>query len=189
MEICVFKKVKHSKSWLVQLATGTKRKVSEVVERCPLVMDGLVTYVDLNVLPLGSYDILIRMDWLEAHKVKLDYYNNTCERIDEEGNRKVVRGIPKVIYIRNISAMRPKKIYRKGCILYATHVLEGAKNETPMLEEFHVLKEFRDVFPDEVAGLPPKRDTDFTIELVPGETPMSNSPYRMSTPEMLELKM
>src|SRR5713226_9348844 len=74
VEICAFKKVKHRKSWLVQLATRTKRKVSEMVDKCPLVMDGLVTYVDLNVLPLGSYDVLIGMDWLEAHRVKLDCY-------------------------------------------------------------------------------------------------------------------
>ena len=73
VEICVFKKLKHRKSWLVQLATGTKRKVSEVVDKCPLVMNGLVTCVDLNVLPLGSYDVLIGMDWLEAHRVKLDF--------------------------------------------------------------------------------------------------------------------
>ena len=57
VEICAFKKVKHRKSWLVQLAIGTKRKVSEVVEKCPLVMNGLTTCVDLNVLPLGSYDV------------------------------------------------------------------------------------------------------------------------------------
>ena len=54
VDICAFKKVKHRKSWLVQLATGTKRKVSEVLEKCPLVMDGLVTCVDMNVIPLGS---------------------------------------------------------------------------------------------------------------------------------------
>ena len=83
VEICAFKKVKHSKSWLVQLATGTKRKVSEVVEKCPLVMNGLVTCVDLNVLPLGSYDFLIGMDWLEAHRVNLDCYNKTFECMDE----------------------------------------------------------------------------------------------------------
>ena len=63
VDICAFKKVKHRKSWLVQLATGTKRKVSEVVEKCPLVMNVLVTCVDLNFLPLGSYDILVGMDW------------------------------------------------------------------------------------------------------------------------------
>ena len=66
VEICAFEKVKHRKSWLVQLATGTKRKVNEVVEKCPLVMNGLITCVDLNILPLGSYDVFIVMDWLEA---------------------------------------------------------------------------------------------------------------------------
>ena len=100
VEVCAFKKLKHNKSWLVQLATRTKRKVSEVVEKFPLVIDGLVTYADLNFLPLGSYDILIGMDWLEAHRVKLDCHDKTFECIDEEGNLRVIRGIPKGISIR-----------------------------------------------------------------------------------------
>ena len=79
VEICAFKKLKNRKSWLVQLAIGTKRKVSEFIEKCPLVMNGLVTCVYLNVLPLVSYDVLIGMDWLEAHKVKLDCYNKDFE--------------------------------------------------------------------------------------------------------------
>ena len=65
--MCTLKRSKHRRSWLVKLATGIKKKVSEVVRKCPLVMDGLVTCADLNVLPLGSYDVLIGMDWLEAH--------------------------------------------------------------------------------------------------------------------------
>ena len=52
-----------------------------------------------------------------------------------------------------------------------------------------MLQKFRDVFPDEISGLPPKRGIDFTIELVLGAAPVSKTPYRMSTPEMLELKM
>ena len=136
----------------------------------------------MNVLPLGSYDILIGMDWLEAYIVKLDCYNNTFEWMDEEGNPRVVRGIPKVISIRNISAMQLKNFYRKGFILYASHVLEAREHETPRLEEFHLLQEFRDVFPDEILGFPPKRDIDFTIDLVHGAAPLSKTPYKMSTP-------
>ena len=102
MENCTFKKVRHRKSWLVQLATGTKRKVSEVVAKFPLVMNGLVTCVDMNVLPLGSYDVLIGMDCLEAHRLRLDCYNKTFECMDEEGNPIVERGIPKVISMRQI---------------------------------------------------------------------------------------
>ena len=128
VEICAFNKLKHSESWLVQLATGTKRKVSEVVEKCPLVMDGLFTYANMNILPLGSYDILIGMDWLEAHKVKLECYNKTFECMDEKGNPRVVRGIPKVIYVRQISVMQLKKFCRKCCKLYAAHVLGAAEN-------------------------------------------------------------
>ena len=52
VEICSFKKVKHRKSWLFQLASITKRKVSELVEKFPLVMNGLVTCIDINVLPM-----------------------------------------------------------------------------------------------------------------------------------------
>ena len=99
------------------------------------------------------------------HRVKLDHYNKTFERMDEEGNPRVVRGIPNVISVRQISAMQLKKFCRKGCRVYATPVMEEAENETPRLEDFHVLQEFRDVFPDEIR-IPPKRDIEFTIELV-----------------------
>ena len=51
------------------------------------------------------------------------------------------------------------------------------------------MQDFKDVFPEEVSGLPLKIDFDFTIDLVPGEVPVSKSPYRMSTLELVELKM
>ena len=73
--------------------------------------------------------------------------------------------------------------------MYAAHILETSRDETPRLEDYQVLQEFRDVFPDEILGLPLKRDIDFTIELVPGAALVSKAPYRMSTLEMLELKM
>ena len=91
--------------------------------------------------------------------------------------------------MRYISAMQLKKLCRKCFQLYAAHILEASEDENPRLEDYQVLQEFKDVFPDEILGLPPKRDIDFTIELFPGETPVSNTPYKMSTPEILELKM
>ena len=55
------------------------------------------------------------MDWLETQKIKLECYNKTFECMDEEGHPRVVRIIPKVIFVRNISAMQLKKLCRKGC--------------------------------------------------------------------------
>jgi hypothetical protein len=56
---------KHGKSWLLQLATGAKRKVNEMVNSCLMDTNGLYTRAYLNIFPLGSYDCLIRMDWLD----------------------------------------------------------------------------------------------------------------------------
>ena len=148
-------------------------------------MNGLVTCVDLNVLPLGSYDVLIGMDWLESHGVKLDCYNKAFECLDEEEKSRIVKGIPKVISMRQVSEMQLKKFCRKGCQLYAAHILEPTGEETPRVEDYQVLQEFKDVFPDEIPGLPPKRDIDFSIDLVPEIAPVSKEPYRMSTPKLL----
>jgi hypothetical protein len=79
------KRSKHEKSWLVQLATRTKRKINEIVKGCPLDMNGVSTIADLNIIPLGSYDVLIGMDWLDVHHVILDFHNKTFTCLDEEG--------------------------------------------------------------------------------------------------------
>ena len=65
VESCSLGKVKHNKSWLVQLSTRTKRKLSEFVIDFPTWLNGILTKENLNVLPLGSYDSLVGMDWME----------------------------------------------------------------------------------------------------------------------------
>ena len=64
VEKCKLQVEKFTSSWLVQLATGAKRKVMSFVKNCVVMMDQFETFVKLNVLPLGSYDILIGMYWL-----------------------------------------------------------------------------------------------------------------------------
>jgi hypothetical protein len=96
---------KHEKSWLVQLDTRTKRKVTKLVKSCPVDMKGLITKDELNILPLGSYDYLIRMDWLDQHHVLSDCCNKEFTFLDEEGNRKTVHGIPRTVVVREILAM------------------------------------------------------------------------------------
>ena len=78
-----------------------------------------------------------------------------------------------MIYVRHILAMHLKKLCRKGCRVYAAHVLEATEYDTPRLEGFHMLQEFRNVLRDEIPKLPPKSDIDCTIELVSGKAPVS----------------
>ncbi|MCI78405.1 cellular nucleic acid-binding protein, partial [Trifolium medium] len=56
------------------------------------------------------------------------------------------------------------------------------------MEELPVVREFPEVFPEDVSDVPPKREVEFTIDLVPGTSPISMAPYRMSASELNELK-
>ena len=74
---CKLQPIRHVKIWLVQIATGTKRKVAEAIPACQFIMGGFPTRATLNILPLGSYELLIGMDWLVVYKTKMDCYHKT----------------------------------------------------------------------------------------------------------------
>jgi hypothetical protein len=170
------------------LATGAKRKVTELVKSCSVDMKGMSTKAELNILPLGSYDFLIGMDWLDQHHALMDCCNKRFTCLNEEGNQVTIQVIPRAVAVREISTMQLKKCYQKGCQLIAAREEEASRDVVSNLEDHKVLKKFKDIF-QEVPGLPPKRDIDFSINLMHGTTSVSKAPYRMSTPEMKELQL
>jgi hypothetical protein len=171
------KKLKHEKSWLVQLAIGTKRKVVEFISDFEFILDGQNIRTNLNILPLGSYDMIIGMDWLEQHKAILDCYIKILNYKDDVGTTRIAQGIPKPVSVRKVSMMQLKKC-RKGCQVYAIQVMNFLeKEDKPKLEDFVVLRDFRNMFVDEIPKLPPRREIDFSIDLLPGSAPISKAPY------------
>jgi hypothetical protein len=183
-----FPRKKHGKSWVVQLATRAKIKFNEMVNSCLMDMNGMSTETYLKIFPLGSYECIIGMDWLDQHHVILDYHKKEFTFLDEEGKLRKVQGIPKAMTIREISAMQLKTCYMKDCQIFAAHMEEAYKDKVPNMEEHAVLEYFEDVF-KEVPGLPPKRDIDLSINLMHVATLLSKTPYKMSTPELKELQM
>eukprot|EP00253_Pinus_taeda_P020306 PITA_20306 len=190
VERCNLQSVKFKNPWLVQLATGAKRRVTAKINDFSFTIADQPIIANLNILPLGSYDILIGMDWLEIHwslvdcKTKIIYYR------DQQGNNKEMQGIQRPVQVRPITANQLVKCVRKGCQVYAIQVgYANSKDKKASLNNIPVIQEFTDVFPEEIPGLPPQRNIDFTIELVPGAAPVSRAPYRMSVPELTELKM
>ena len=86
-----------------------------------------------------------------------------------------------------ISTMKVKRCLRQGFQLYVMEEVKERKG--PSLDQYPVLSEFQDVFPDELPGLPPERELDFTIELKPSAEPISKTPYRMTALKLCELQM
>jgi predicted aspartyl protease len=84
---------------------GAKSKINKLIKDFQIDMDGLNTKVDVKIVPLGSYDCLIGMDWLEKHHVVLDFYNKIITCLDEVGKQGKVQGIPRVVVVRDVSTM------------------------------------------------------------------------------------
>ena len=87
VDICKLGKVKHDKPWLVQLATGTKHKVSEIANECEGSLNGFPTKVNLNIVTLGLYDVLIGMNLLEWHHAMLNCLHKSILCTDILGNK------------------------------------------------------------------------------------------------------
>ena len=100
VDVCKLGKVKHDKPFMVQLATCMKHKVSEIVKDCEVNLNGFSMKVNLNILPLGSYGIVISMDLLEQHHVILDCLHKSIFCIDSQGNQVNIQGIPKKVFVR-----------------------------------------------------------------------------------------
>jgi hypothetical protein len=151
------KRMRHTKSSLVQLETRTKRKVVDFISDYEFSLGSQNIKTNLNILPLRSYDVIIGMDWLENHKAVLDCYAKSLKYKEENDITRTTQGIQKSILVRQVTTMQFKKCTRKGCQVYAiqvTNLLE--KEDKPNLEEFVSLRDFRDVFVDEIPELPPE---------------------------------
>jgi hypothetical protein len=110
-------------------------------------------------------DVILGMEWMNQHKVILDI----SDRVVEINSPTVGHT---TLYL-------PFKDGTDSCA-YVTII-------SP-LDEIPVVCEYPDVFPNELPGMPPDRDVEFVIELQPGTTPISKTPYRMPPKELAELK-
>ena len=102
--------------------------------------------------------MLIGMDWLEKKKALMNCWDKTLHCVDEEGKPFTLKGKPISISVRQISALQLKRKTRKGYQVYAVHVEEvEQKIGENLLNELLVVREFKEVFPDEIPHLPPQK--------------------------------
>ena len=83
--------------------------------------------------------------------------------------------------------MKASKVLRSGCHEYVAFIMEDKQSQA--VEGIPIVCEFPDIFPEEIIGLPPLREIEFTIELLPGTAPIFIAPYRMAPAELGELKV
>ncbi|XP_073277656.1 uncharacterized protein [Primulina huaijiensis] len=83
---------------------------------------------------------------------------------------------------------KARRLMHKGCQVFLASIISTPDTPVPSISDVPVVRDFLDVFPDNVTGLPPEREVEFAIDLAPGIYPISKAPYRLAPAEMLELK-
>jgi hypothetical protein len=140
------KAVEQDEFSFVEMASGAKHKVGGKVTGYALNVGEFVTRVNLYVTILGSYGVVIGMDWLESHEAILNCKTKRLSLVNDEGQRRVIVGRNQGVYLRFVSSLQLRKSMRKGCKLYAILAL-NEKGVAEGLEHLPVVKEFADVFP------------------------------------------
>ncbi|XP_070665252.1 uncharacterized protein [Malus domestica] len=153
-----------------------------------VMVDNVIMPANLIPLDIVDFDVILGADWLHYNRAHIDCYGKSVTFLRP--------GLPEVTFVgeRNgvrhgvISAIRAKKLLSKGCQGYLAHVVLNDV-DSGSVEEVGVVRHYPDVFPDDLPGLPPDRDVEFSIDLLPGTNPISLTPYRMAPSELRELKI
>ncbi|GJY15754.1 putative reverse transcriptase domain-containing protein [Tanacetum coccineum] len=147
----------------IEIASGKLVEIDKVIKGCKLEIEGHVFDIDLIPFEHGSFDVIIGMDWLSNYKAEIIYHE------------KVVRIPPPDGKVLRVVGERPEEKVR---------LFMSAKASDKKQEEIIVVRDFPEVFPDDLFGLPPIQEIEFRIELIPRATPVAKSPYRLAPSEM-----
>ncbi|GJX89418.1 putative reverse transcriptase domain-containing protein [Tanacetum coccineum] len=153
-------------SYEVELADGNIVSTNTVLRSCTLALFRHMFKIDLLPTRLGSFDVIVGMDWLSYHRAVIVCYE------------KIVRIPLPNGEILEIHGERPEKDLKSlSCI----------KANEKRLDDIRTVRDFPEVFPNDLTGLPPVREIEFRIDLIPSALPVVKSPYRLAPSEMQEL--
>ncbi|GJX85177.1 putative reverse transcriptase domain-containing protein [Tanacetum coccineum] len=146
---------------------GTRGRLNAIIRGCTLNFLNHPFNIDLMHIELGSFNVIIGMDWLAKYQAII-----VCAE-------KIVR-IP----------WGNETLIVRGCSVFLAHVTTKETQDKPeykRLVDIPIIRNFPEVFPDDLPGLPPTRQVEFQIDLIPGAAPVAWAPYRLAPSEMKEL--
>ncbi|KAH0705892.1 hypothetical protein KY285_010419 [Solanum tuberosum] len=176
-----------SEPFSVSTPVGESILAKRVYRDCPIFFNRTSTMADLVELDMVDFDVILGMDWLHAcyasvdcrtRVVKFQFPNEPV--IELKSSSAVPKG-------RFISYLKARKLVSKECVYHLVRVNDSSV-EIPHIQSVSVVKEFLEVFPDDLPGVPLEREIDYGIDIIPDTCPISIFPYSMAPAELKELK-
>ncbi|GJZ89300.1 putative reverse transcriptase domain-containing protein [Tanacetum coccineum] len=177
----------------VELADGKIIRINTIIRGCTL--NFLDHPFNINLMPveLGSFDVIIGMDWLSKYHALIDCAEKIV-RIPWGNETLIVHGDGSNqgngTRLNIISCTKTHKYLLKGHNVFLAHVTTKEtedKSGEKRLEDVPIVRDFPEVFPEDLPGLPPTRQVEFQIDLMPGAAPVARAPYRLAPSKMKEL--
>ncbi|GJW86082.1 putative reverse transcriptase domain-containing protein [Tanacetum coccineum] len=180
-------------SYDVELADGKIVGIDTIIRGCTLNFLDHPFNIDLLPVELGSFDVIIGMDWLrkchamiicDEKLVQIPYGNETLTFHGNESN------YGRESRLTVISCTKAQEYLAKGCRVFLAQIFAKKKEDKPegkQIKDVPIVWDFPKVFPEDLPGLPPTRPVEFQIDLIPGAAPVARAPYRLAPFEMKEL--
>ncbi|KAD6119725.1 hypothetical protein E3N88_10996 [Mikania micrantha] len=169
----------------IEVADSKSFLVFDVYRNCKITIEDEEYTIDLIPMLLGEFDVVVGMDWLSSNQANIVCNRKIIQLLSPSGKEVIIHGEKKdgVVICSMIKAL---KYIKRGGKSYLAYVVDMEK-EMKKLEDIPIVRDFSDVFPDDLPGVPPEREVEFRIDLVPGSKPIAKTPYRLAPTEMQEL--
>ncbi|KAK9048621.1 hypothetical protein SSX86_032414 [Deinandra increscens subsp. villosa] len=172
--------------YTVELANGKLLDTTHLVEGCTLELSGHKLSIDLMPFTIGSFDVIVGMDWLSKHHAEIVCQEKVIRIPVAGGEVLSIQGEKGGAVSGIISYLKAQKCLRKGHVAILATVTDQTRVERK-IEDFPIVRDYPEVFPEELPGLPPHRQVEFGIDLAPGAAPIARAPYRLAVNELNEL--
>jgi len=171
----------------VEIVGKESRLVREVYRGNVLEIEGVRFPIDLIPIIMKEINVIVGVDWLSRHRAHFDCENQRIVVQTPSGGELIIRAdgqkrLPKVC-----SLAKARRYVHRGDVNYLAYVTDSREEKKrKVVACVPVVSEFPDVFLEELPGIPPERQVEFRIDLVPGVAPVAKAPYRLAPPEMQE---
>ncbi|KAJ9546254.1 hypothetical protein OSB04_025961 [Centaurea solstitialis] len=172
----------------VEIADEEFRLCKFIYKKNVLEVEGVKFSIDLIPIPMREIQVVAGMDWLRRNGANVDCENCRVVVRNLSGGELTILGdaskrLPKVC-----SMAKARSYVLRGGTSYLVYLIsDQGESKKKTVEDVPVVSEFPDVFPEDLPGIPPERQVEFRIDLVPGAAPVAKTPYRLAPPEMQEL--
>nr|GFC40444.1 putative reverse transcriptase domain-containing protein [Tanacetum cinerariifolium] len=178
-------------SYDVELADGHIIGVNTIIRGCTLNFLNHTFNIDLMPVELGSFDVIIGMDWLKTYHAVI-VCDEKIVRVSFGNETLIIRcnGSNNGTLLNIISCTKTRKYLLKGYPIFLANITTKTikdKSEEKRLKNVPIVRDFSELFVEDLPGLPPTRQVEFQIDLIPGASPIARAPYRLAPSEMNEL--